>query len=1207
MDYDGDSYGDSSTTQYSCDKPSGSWVNNGDDLDDRNRSITDVREQYYYLDYDRDGYGDPNVSTYTSNPPPSYVTDSSDCDDSDSCAYPGAIWYYDGDGDGYGDLSRTRRQCLRPANYVCNSSDLNDNDKFITNVSPRRFYEDKDRDTYGNPSVNVYRSYPPSTGNWVTNANDCNDTDASLHNFTLWALDQDGDGFGYNATFLAQTNSDRATPGAHAPPAGVSPLVYGCTDPSTPSYAYVKNNRTDYDDTLTEISNIKPQWFYLDQDQDSFGTHSSTLFQSDKPSGYTPFDGDCDDHNPLLHPQTVWYEDADGDTFGNVSSTLVQCEMPPTGYVSNALDFSDTTTHVTNIQPEYFYRDQDGDQYGNPAQFVYYSYLPQGYVRNNLDCDDSRAEVNPDTLWYRDADGDSYGTSSDTLAQCTQPLGYVTNKADYDDNTVHIINIPPRYFYHDFDGDRYGDPEDFVYYSLLPPNYVTNNLDCDDTDPSINPQKIWYRDSDGDGLGTHTVTTTSCLQPEGYVDNFEDLGDETKYITNVAPVPFYFDADGDGYGDPHTAENYSFAPPNYYPTGEDCNDSDARIHPLTVWYYDKDGDGFGDDTISFIGCIPPPEYVLKRGDLDSNNPLITDVPGRFYYRDKDGDGYGVDQDTRFQSHAPEGYASLNGDCDDYDASLHPDTVWYHDRDQDGFGGELAYKGCTPRGTVVRNHADWDDTTDRITDVAPRTFYEDRDDDGDGNPQESYRASYPPNGYVPNRLDCDDTNPLLHHRTAWFLDADGDGFGDPNRSVVQCQKPSDRYQLNGWDYDDSTDLITNIPPQDFYPDLDGDGYGPDDKKVRASHPPVDYVSDGGDCDDTDSLLHPETHWFLDADGDGFGGDTLLIQCKQPENYVLNSDDWDNNEPCITDLTPRDFYADNDNDGYGDPTTRVQCSFLPEEHYVINGEDCDDTDDGIKPTTVWYRDADGDGYGTEEETLIQCEPPEGFSYRKGDCDDQNPYLLPSALRVVTALGLDPGTQSLYRDCLAPEPEELTEEERNEERLFYADRDFDGFGDPEEEILPDAIALEETLNYAVVLNGEDACPKVYGEFKGCPKPFVLKTELGALNNQEVRLFEEPTEASEEDQAKELDDELIANIQTFPNPTTGLLTALWEADIAGLVEEIRVLGYQNNIEFSIPFSTTENSATIDLSSRPADIYFVQFYLADGRRITKKIIKTNP
>ena len=276
-DYDDDGYGNSEKYKYSCTKPTGNWVDNGDDLDDTNANITDVAEQWYYQDSDIDGFGNANVSVYTSNPPDNYVTNNTDCNDNDGSEFPGAVWYRDFDGDRYGNKNNRITNCTRPTGYVSNHSDIDDNNKLITNVNPRTFYEDKDYDTYGNPHRSAYQSFPPK-GNWVTNKNDCNDNDATLHNFTLWALDQDGDGFGYNASFLTQTNTDRKTPNAHGPPAGVTPLVYGCINPSTASYTYVKNKSTDYDDTLLSISDVRPQWFYLDNS--SKGTGATSICKS---------------------------------------------------------------------------------------------------------------------------------------------------------------------------------------------------------------------------------------------------------------------------------------------------------------------------------------------------------------------------------------------------------------------------------------------------------------------------------------------------------------------------------------------------------------------------------------------------------------------------------------------------------------------------------------------------------------------------------------------------------------------------------------------------------------------------------------------------------------------------------------------------------------------------------------------------------------
>jgi hypothetical protein len=57
------------------------------------------------------------------------------------------------------------------------------------------------------------------------------------------------------------------------------------------------------------------------------------------------------------------------------------------------------------------------------------------------DCDDTDPDVNPDTYWYRDFDGDGYGDSSIFFQQCIQPGGppdYVLDNTDYDDDNGNI-------------------------------------------------------------------------------------------------------------------------------------------------------------------------------------------------------------------------------------------------------------------------------------------------------------------------------------------------------------------------------------------------------------------------------------------------------------------------------------------------------------------------------------------------------------------------------------------------------------------------------------------------------------------------------------------------------------------------------------------------------------------------------------------------
>ncbi|NIV86204.1 MAG: hypothetical protein GWN35_04695, partial [Actinobacteria bacterium] len=228
-----------------------------------------------------------------------------------------------------------------------------------------------------------------------------------------------------------------------------------------------------------------------------------------------------------------------------------------------------------------------------------------------------------------------------------------------------------------------------------------------------------------------------------------------------------------------------------------------------------------------------------------------------WYPDTDGDGFGdPGEDPIVACAPPDGYSQLPLDCDDSDGTLHPaadELCNARDDDCDGYPGYLIERGDTE-----------DDDRDGYADSSCGG-----DDCDDEDP-----AIYPGGIELCDALDndCDGEVDEMVMDVTWYLDADGDGFGDPGDTVTSCERQVGRV-LRGGDCADGNPVIhpdvverCNGVDDDCdgtvdegglggvrgYRDGDGDGFGLTSDSVFACGEalPSGYVPTPGDCNDGD---------------------------------------------------------------------------------------------------------------------------------------------------------------------------------------------------------------------------------------------------------------------------------------------------------------------------------------------------------------------
>jgi hypothetical protein len=263
---------------------------------------------------------------------------------------------------------------------ICNSIDDNCNSQTDEGLTFVLYYADADGDGFGSGASTSLCSNPG--GGYSTNALDCNNSNSSINPsatelcnsaddncntqidegllFQNYYQDFDGDGFGSgSASSLCASQS------------GYVNNAFDCNDFQAQINPIAQEICNGIDDNCNNLVDDGLQFsnYFLDGDQDGFGSGNPQSLCSNPGNGYSLVNTDCNDAIAAINPSAA--------------------------EICNSIDDNCNLQIDEGLVFTNYFADNDGDGFGSPAQ-AFSSCLPlNGMVTNNGDCNDANANINP--------------------------------------------------------------------------------------------------------------------------------------------------------------------------------------------------------------------------------------------------------------------------------------------------------------------------------------------------------------------------------------------------------------------------------------------------------------------------------------------------------------------------------------------------------------------------------------------------------------------------------------------------------------------------------------------------------------------------------------------------------------------------------------------------------------------------------------------